>query len=54
MKGNVKEAWGNVTDNPKTKLEGKMDKAKGVVQEKLGRLEGKEAELESRRTKPKP
>jgi uncharacterized protein YjbJ (UPF0337 family) len=47
VKGNVKEAWGNVTDNPKTRLEGKMDRMKGVVQEKLGRAEGKEAELES-------
>jgi uncharacterized protein YjbJ (UPF0337 family) len=47
VKGNVKEAWGNVTDNPKTKLEGKMDRMKGVVQEKLGRAEAKEADLES-------
>ena len=47
VKGNVKEAWGKVTDNPRIKLEGKMDKAKGVVQEKLGRMEGKEAKLES-------
>ena len=54
IKGNVKETWGNVTDNPKTKLEGKMDKAKGIVQEKLGRMEGKEAELESGRTRNKP
>ncbi len=46
MKGNVKEAWGKITDNPKTKLEGKMDQVKGKVQETLGRLEGKEAELE--------
>ncbi len=47
VKGNVKEAWGKVTDNPKAKLEGKMDRMKGVVQEKLGRAESKEAKLES-------
>ena len=47
MKGNVKEAWGKITDNPKTKLEGKIDQVKGKVQETLGRLEGKEARLES-------
>ena len=47
MKGTVKETWGKVTDNPKAKLEGKMDRAKGIVQEKLGRAEAKEAKLES-------
>jgi uncharacterized protein YjbJ (UPF0337 family) len=36
MKGNVKEAWGNLTDNPKAKLEGKMDRLKGRVQEGFG------------------
>lgn len=53
IKGNVKEAWGNITDNPKVKLEGKMDRLKGKVQETLGRLEGKEANLESGMKKPK-
>jgi len=47
MKGNVKEVWGKVTDNPKTRVEGTMDRIKGKVQETVGRLEGKEAELES-------
>jgi uncharacterized protein YjbJ (UPF0337 family) len=37
MKGNVKEAWGNLTDNPKAKLEGKLDRLKGRVQEGYGR-----------------
>ncbi len=46
-KGAVKEAWGNASGNTKTKLEGKMDRVKGRAQESLGRLEGKEAELES-------
>lgn len=36
MKGNVKEAWGNLTDNPKAKAEGKMDRLKGRVQEGYG------------------
>ena len=47
MKGNIKEAWGKVTDNPKTTLEGKMDRVKGRVQEHLGNLEAKESRLES-------
>jgi uncharacterized protein YjbJ (UPF0337 family) len=53
VKGSVKETWGKVTDNPMTRLEGKMDKVKGIVQERLGRLEGKEAELESGMTRDK-
>ena len=47
MKGNIKEAWGKVTDNPKTTFEGKVDRAKGKIQEKLGSLEAKESRLES-------
>lgn len=47
VKGNVKEAWGAVTGDSKTKISGTMDRVKGRAQETLGRLEGKEAELES-------
>ena len=47
VKGNVKEAWGKVTNNPTTKLEGTADRIKGKIQETVGRLEAKEAELES-------
>ena len=47
VKGSVKETWGKVTDDPKTRLSGTADRVKGKVQETLGRLEGKEAELES-------
>ena len=47
VKGSVKEAWGKVTDNPTTKLEGTADRIKGKIQETVGRLEAKEAELES-------
>ena len=35
LKGEVKESYGNATNNPKLQTEGKMDKAKGYVQEKL-------------------
>jgi uncharacterized protein YjbJ (UPF0337 family) len=48
VKGSVKEAWGAVTGDRKTKLDGTMDRVKGNAQETLGRLEGKEADLESR------
>ena len=47
MKGNIKEAWGKITDNPKTKLEGKVDRITGRAQVKLGELEAREARLES-------
>lgn len=50
VKGNIKEAWGKVTDNPKTTFEGKVDKIKGRVQEKLGKLEAKESRLVSGKT----
>ena len=36
MKGNVKEAWGRLTDNPKATIEGKAGRAAGRVQESLG------------------
>jgi uncharacterized protein YjbJ (UPF0337 family) len=47
VKGTVKEAWGKITDNPKSTLEGKVDQIKGRAQEKLGSLEAKESRLES-------
>ena len=37
MKGHLKEAWGELTDNPKAKLSGKVDRVKGRVQEEYGR-----------------
>jgi uncharacterized protein YjbJ (UPF0337 family) len=36
MKGNLKEAWGKVTDNPKAKLEGKFDRLTGKAHEAFG------------------
>ncbi|GAC1436086.1 MAG: hypothetical protein NVSMB68_08200 [Thermoanaerobaculia bacterium] len=38
VKGSAKEAWGNLTDNPKAKAEGKIDRLKGRVQEGFGNL----------------
>ena len=51
MKGNVKETWGKVTGDTSTRLSGTVDKLKGKAQVTLGRMEGKEAELESGKTR---
>ena len=36
VKGGVKEAWGDLTDNPKTEIEGKVERVAGRVQEGFG------------------
>ena len=36
LKGGAKEAVGNATNDPKLQTEGKVDQAKGAIQEKLG------------------
>jgi len=36
MKGQVKEWWGNLTDDDLTKIDGKRDKLVGVLQERYG------------------
>jgi uncharacterized protein YjbJ (UPF0337 family) len=36
MKGHVKEAWGNVTDDDLQKLDGKKDQISGLLQERYG------------------
>ena len=36
MKGNLREAWGKVTDNPKATVKGKLEQASGRVQEGFG------------------
>ncbi|HXG57686.1 MAG TPA: CsbD family protein [Thermoanaerobaculia bacterium] len=46
IKGNIKEAWGDVTDNPAREHEGKRDRIKGRVQEEYGELKEKESRLE--------
>lgn len=48
LKGNLKDAWGTVTGDQSKKIEGTMDRVKGRTQETLGKLEAKEAELESK------
>ena len=54
LKGEAKEAVGNATNDPKLQAEGKLDKAKGFVQEKLGDI--KEAisdKLDGKKDEPK-
>lgn len=36
MKGRVKEAWGDLTDDDLDKSEGKMDRLVGTIKEKTG------------------
>jgi len=36
MKGQVKEWWGNLTDDDLTKIDGKRDKLVGTLQERYG------------------
>lgn len=36
MKGHLKEAWGNVTDDDLQKLDGKKDQVSGLLQERYG------------------
>ncbi|HSP36015.1 MAG TPA: CsbD family protein [Thermoanaerobaculia bacterium] len=38
MKGNIREAWGTLTGSRKQRIGGKMDRAKGRVQEGFGNL----------------
>jgi len=33
VKGNLKEAWGSLTDNPKAKMEGRVDRVKGRLED---------------------
>ena len=37
IKGNVKEAWGDLTDDRSTQVNGKIDRLKGKIQEEYGR-----------------
>lgn len=46
VKGHVKEAWGDVTDNPSREHEGRRDRVKGELQEEYGELKEKESRLE--------
>ncbi|HET7710324.1 MAG TPA: CsbD family protein [Thermoanaerobaculia bacterium] len=46
VKGNLKEAWGDLTDNPSKEAEGKLDRVKGNLQEQYGEVKEKESRLE--------
>ena len=46
VQGNIKEAWGSLTGDTSTKLEGKVDRLKGRIQEDYGRTKADQAELE--------
>lgn len=36
VKGNIKQQWGNLTDNDVAKIEGNYDEFVGVLQERYG------------------
>jgi uncharacterized protein YjbJ (UPF0337 family) len=37
MKGRAKEAWGDLTDDELTRIEGNADQLSGLIQERYGR-----------------
>jgi uncharacterized protein YjbJ (UPF0337 family) len=41
MKGEAKEQWGRLTDNPSKEAEVKMDKVKGKLKEGIGKVKDK-------------
>ena len=41
VKGEAKEQWGKLTDNRSIENEGKVEKAKGKLQEKVGEVKDK-------------
>ena len=43
LKGNVKEQWGDLTDDDITKLDGKTDSLVGTIQERYGHAKEKVA-----------
>lgn len=45
LKGKAKVAWGDLTDDDLTKIDGNMDRLTGLVQERYGRTR-EEAERE--------
>lgn len=47
VKGNVKDAWGAVTGDRSTQIDGAKDRIKGRVQEAYGDLKEKESKIES-------
>ncbi|RJS59091.1 CsbD family protein [Bacillus sp. PK3_68] len=41
MKGEAKEAWGNMTGDERTRSEGKVDQLKGKFQDTVGKAKNK-------------
>lgn len=46
VKGHVKEAWGDLTNDASVKREGRKDRIKGAVKEEYGDLKDEESRLE--------
>jgi uncharacterized protein YjbJ (UPF0337 family) len=47
VKGNVKEAWGEVTGDKSTEWSGRKDQVKGKLQEGYGDLKEKESRIKN-------
>jgi uncharacterized protein YjbJ (UPF0337 family) len=45
LKGNAKQAWGDITDDDQMKAEGKVDEAKGRAQQAMGDLKDKATDI---------
>jgi uncharacterized protein YjbJ (UPF0337 family) len=45
LKGNAKQAWGDITGDDQMKAEGKVDEAKGRVQQAWGDVKDKADEI---------
>jgi uncharacterized protein YjbJ (UPF0337 family) len=41
LKGEAKEQWGKLTNDPSTETEGKLDKVKGKCKEGIGKVKEK-------------
>ena len=46
VKGNVKKAWGDLTNDPVRKHEGARDRIKGRIQEEYSEIKDKESRIE--------
>ncbi|MDV6379404.1 CsbD family protein [Sporosarcina sp. GW1-11] len=52
IKGSVKDVVGDVTNNAKMQVEGKLDKAKGEIQQKIGKAKEHFSDTEARDNRP--